>query len=201
MSTPLNRPDILLANSSCRPTSYSQGFTKPGKDLNGIYRAALLHGGPGIGKTTSAHIAAKMAGYTPLELNASDSRSKKLIENGANIDNRSLDGYFGGSSSGANVNAVGMEITSRTCLIMDEVDGMSAGDRGGVGALNALIKKTKVCCGSPPPVFQLLTLALDRFLSSALQTRLDRRSSSLSRRQHGMCRSASRRRRTSARGS
>ena len=27
---------------------------------------------------------------------------------------------------------------------MDEVDGMSAGDRGGVGALNALIKKSKV---------------------------------------------------------
>lgn len=27
---------------------------------------------------------------------------------------------------------------------MDEVDGMSAGDRGGVGALLALIKKTKV---------------------------------------------------------
>jgi hypothetical protein len=27
---------------------------------------------------------------------------------------------------------------------MDEVDGMSAGDRGGVGALNFLIKKTKV---------------------------------------------------------
>ena len=27
---------------------------------------------------------------------------------------------------------------------MDEVDGMSAGDRGGVGALNVLIKKSKV---------------------------------------------------------
>jgi len=27
---------------------------------------------------------------------------------------------------------------------MDEVDGMSAGDRGGVGALNAFIRKTKV---------------------------------------------------------
>lgn len=26
---------------------------------------------------------------------------------------------------------------------MDEVDGMSAGDRGGVGALNVLIKKSK----------------------------------------------------------
>ena len=29
-------------------------------------------------------------------------------------------------------------------MIMDEVDGMSAGDRGGVGAMNALIKKTKI---------------------------------------------------------
>jgi len=38
----------------------------------------------------------------------------------------------------------GMRVDSKTCLIMDEVDGMSAGDRGGVGALNALIKKTKV---------------------------------------------------------
>jgi hypothetical protein len=43
------------------------------------------------------------------------------------------------------VNATGVEITSKSCLIMDEVDGMSAGDRGGVGALAALIKKTRVC--------------------------------------------------------
>jgi len=38
----------------------------------------------------------------------------------------------------------GIRVGTRTCLIMDEVDGMSAGDRGGVGALNFLIKKTKV---------------------------------------------------------
>ena len=37
-----------------------------------------------------------------------------------------------------------VRVDSRTCLIMDEVDGMSAGDRGGVGALNGLIKKTRV---------------------------------------------------------
>ena len=43
------------------------------------------------------------------------------------------------------LNAAGVEITSRSCLIMDEVDGMSAGDRGGVGALAALIKKSRVC--------------------------------------------------------
>lgn len=46
-------------------------------------------------------------------------------------------------------NAAGVAITDKTCLIMDEVDGMSAGDRGGVGALVALIKKTKVCLQAP----------------------------------------------------
>jgi hypothetical protein len=41
--------------------------------------------------------------------------------------------------------ATGFSVSNKSVLIMDEVDGMSAGDRGGVGALNALIKKTKVC--------------------------------------------------------
>jgi replication factor C subunit 1 len=38
---------------------------------------------------------------------------------------------------------------------MDEVDGMSAGDRGGVGALNALIKKTRVRL-TIPIIFNIL---------------------------------------------
>ena len=41
-------------------------------------------------------------------------------------------------------NSFGVTITDKSCLIMDEVDGMSAGDRGGVAALNAMIKKSKV---------------------------------------------------------
>jgi hypothetical protein len=31
-----------------------------------------------------------------------------------------------------------------SCIVMDEVDGMSAGDRGGMAELIQLIKKTKV---------------------------------------------------------
>ncbi|KAG2121607.1 replication factor RFC1 C terminal domain-containing protein [Suillus clintonianus] len=117
------------------------GFKKPGKNAMNVYRAVMITGPPGIGKTTSAHLCAKLEGFTPIELNASDARSKKLVESGMNISNLSLDGWMGGNDA---TNAAGVRITDKTCLIMDEVDGMSAGDRGGVGALNALIKKTKI---------------------------------------------------------
>ncbi|KAH9483192.1 Replication factor C subunit 1, partial [Psilocybe cubensis] len=123
------------------PTSLKCGFKKPGKNGLNLYRAVLITGPPGIGKTTSAHLCAKLEGFTPIEMNASDTRSKKLVENGMNINNTSLDGFVKGASE---TNSLGVLITDKSCLIMDEVDGMSAGDRGGVGALNALIKKTKI---------------------------------------------------------
>lgn len=45
----------------------------------GGFRAALLSGPPGIGKTTMSVLICKELGYTYVELNASDSRSKKSI--------------------------------------------------------------------------------------------------------------------------
>ena len=55
-------------------------FKKPGKDGMNVFRAVMITGPPGIGKTTSAHLCARLAGFTPVELNASDARSKKLVE-------------------------------------------------------------------------------------------------------------------------
>ncbi len=56
------------------------GFKKPGKTGMNMFRAVLITGSPGIGKTTSAHLCAQLEGYTPIEMNASDTRSKKLVE-------------------------------------------------------------------------------------------------------------------------
>jgi replication factor C subunit 1 len=67
-------------DSFCRPKSVKSGFKKPGKNGMNVYRAVLITGPPGIGKTTSAHMVAKLEGFTPIELNASDARSKKLVE-------------------------------------------------------------------------------------------------------------------------
>jgi replication factor C subunit 1 len=55
-------------------------FKKPGKNGMNVFRGVMITGPPGIGKTTSAHLCAKLAGFTPIELNASDARSKKLVE-------------------------------------------------------------------------------------------------------------------------
>ncbi|KAJ5173581.1 uncharacterized protein N7500_001512 [Penicillium coprophilum] len=115
-------------------------FKKGGKDGSGIYRAVIIHGPPGIGKTTAAHLVAKLEGYDIVETNASDTRSKKLVESSTLgvLDTTSLQGYFAGQ---------GKQVESgkkKLVLIMDEVDGMSAGDRGGVGAVAAIVKKSKI---------------------------------------------------------
>jgi replication factor C subunit 1 len=75
-----------------------------------------------------------------LESNASDTRSKKLVESGLSevLNNNSLLGYF--ASEGKEIDKHKKKIV----LIMDEVDGMSAGDRGGVGALAKVCKKTDI---------------------------------------------------------
>lgn len=122
------------------PKNKKYNFQRRGADGMGGERAIIVSGPPGIGKTTAAHLAATLEGYDVLESNASDSRSKKLVENGVSdvMNNTSLLGYFAGD--GKNVDATKKKIV----LIMDEVDGMSAGDRGGVGALAKFCKKTEI---------------------------------------------------------
>lgn len=102
------------------------------------FRAALLSGPPGVGKTTAAHLVAESLGYDVIEMNASDVRSKKLLDSkvGGMLNNTSVMGFFSNNDTvSANNN--------KFCIIMDEVDGMSGGDRGGVGQLAAFARKTQ----------------------------------------------------------
>ena len=122
------------------PKNQRKDFKLPGKDGSGTFRAVIIHGPPGIGKTTAAHVVAKAEGYDIVETNASDTRSKKLMEQSLRgiLDTTSLMGYF----SKGDQKVEGSK--KKMVLIMDEVDGMTGSDRGGVGALAKVCKTSAI---------------------------------------------------------
>ncbi|XP_042444367.1 replication factor C subunit 1-like isoform X1 [Zingiber officinale] len=117
-----------------------------GKKLSdsGSKKAVLLSGSPGIGKSTSAKLVSQMLGFQAVEVNASDSRGK--------ADTKIVKGVGGNTSNSIKELVSNVALDSgldwskppKSVLIMDEVDGMSAGDRGGVADLIASIKISKI---------------------------------------------------------
>ena len=119
-----------------KPTSLHQviGHAQQAKDLLTWLRqfeplkskAALLTGPPGIGKTTTAHLVCKEAGYDVVEFNASDARSATAI--------RDILEKAGKST------ALGATANTRRVIILDEVDGMSSSDRGGLAEITRFLR-------------------------------------------------------------
>ena len=83
-------------------------------------KVALLHGPPGLGKTTLAHIVARHAGYKVVEMNASDDRSVEAFK-------KNLE-------SATQMRSVMSEDRRPNCLIIDEIDGAPA------ATINLLVK-------------------------------------------------------------
>lgn len=109
-------------------------------DDGGFYKAVLLSGPPGVGKTTTVSLVCKELGFDMVEFNASDTRNKTLIKNqiGELLTTNSLSGYAKGDTRK-------QAITKKHVLVMDEVDGMAGNeDRGGLQELINLIKSTAV---------------------------------------------------------
>lgn len=105
---------------------------------NGPWKAALLSGPPGIGKTTTATLVARESNRDVIELNASDARSKKALTEALG-DLSGTHAFSFGNANGKKNNTA-----RKRCIIMDEVDGMGAGDRSGISELIQMIKKAKV---------------------------------------------------------
>jgi len=106
----------------------------PGKE-NAQAKSVLLSGPPGIGKTTLATLMSREKGYEVLELNASDTRSKKAVSE--ELADVVLSRAIGGDGK-----------TKKRLVIMDEVDGMGGSDRGGIPELIKVIKAslTPIVC-------------------------------------------------------
>ncbi|CAG9136425.1 unnamed protein product [Plutella xylostella] len=109
-------------------------------DDGAFYKAALLSGPPGVGKTTTVSLVCKELGFDAVEFNASDTRNKTLIKGqiGELLTTNSLSGYARGDTGK-------QAVSKKHVLVMDEVDGMAGNeDRGGLQELISLIKTTAV---------------------------------------------------------
>ena len=106
-------------------------------------KALLLHGGPGIGKTTIVHSFANTLKYEIFEMNASDLRNKSSMDEKLRpvLEQTSL-------------------FKKNKLILVDEVDGLSGmKDRGGASELERLIEK------SPYPIICVANDAWSQKLS------------------------------------
>ncbi|MFB6107038.1 MAG: replication factor C large subunit [Halobacteriaceae archaeon] len=93
-------------------------------------RAVILHGSPGVGKTSAAYAVANDMGWDAVEVNASDSRTADEVERlvGRAAVNTTL-----GSGS-----------TRRQVVVVDEADNFHGNvDRGGASAVTRVVKEAE----------------------------------------------------------
>ena len=99
-------------------------------------RVAVLRGPPGVGKTTSVEALAREMGWSIIEMNASDQRTGKALEDvalrGSMFETFADDGSFTRSTEGG-----------RKLIVLDEADNFYGNhDKGAMPVVNALIKGT-----------------------------------------------------------
>ena len=99
-----------------------------------IKRGLYIYGNSGSGKTTFVINLLNSLGYDPIKYDAGDIRSKSVIET---ITKHNM--------SNKNVMSMFQSKIKKIVIVMDEIDGMNNGDKGGINSLTKIMrpKKTK----------------------------------------------------------
>lgn len=131
----LNVTAILEREKECLQLQhYVESFYKLRTPTKAQKRGLYLFGKSGIGKTSFVKRTLMELNYDVITYDAGESRNKSIIET---ISNSNL--------SSVNILSSLHKSQKRIVLVMDEIDGMNNGDRGGITSLIKLIrtKKTK----------------------------------------------------------
>lgn len=120
------RPSTLAevrGNNKARDT-----FREWAESWDDHQESVILHGSPGVGKTSAAHALANDMGWTTIELNASDQRTADVIER-----------FAGGAAMNQSLSGTGRQL-----VILDEADNIHGNaDRGGARVITRLAKETR----------------------------------------------------------
>ena len=123
------RPDTLSAvrgNDKAR-----DAFEEWGRTWDDHRDAVILHGSPGVGKTSAAHALASDMGWETVELNASDQRTADQIER-----------FAGRAARNETLGGDATDEGGRQLVIVDEADNIHGNyDRGGAQAITKLVKE------------------------------------------------------------
>jgi SpoVK/Ycf46/Vps4 family AAA+-type ATPase len=109
---------LLSFDTECKNTSFKKG----------IY----IYGAPGCGKTDFVMRLLKDMNYDIIKYDTSDIRNKAVIET-----------LTSNNISKHNVLHMMMRVQKKIVVVMDEIDGMNNGDKGGITALIKLIRQKK----------------------------------------------------------
>jgi|UniRef100_A0A6C0IRJ4 DNA polymerase III delta prime subunit len=109
---------LLNFDNSMNDISYKRGF--------------YIYGSPGSGKTKFVLDAIREIGYDVIKYDAGDVRNKNLI-----------DTITSSNIASQNVLQMMEKKKKRIVILMDEIDGMNNGDKGGINALIKLIRQKK----------------------------------------------------------
>jgi hypothetical protein len=124
----LDRED-LINDFKSKITNFEQN-----KDSLNIKRGFYIYGNAGSGKSMLINNILKELNYDIINYNASDVRNKSIIET---ITKHNM--------SENNVMTMFKQKSRKICIVMDEIDGMNNGDKGGINSLIKIVrpKKTK----------------------------------------------------------
>lgn len=106
-------------------------FEKNHKNTN-FKKGFYIYGSSGVGKTTFVIDILKKLNYDVIHYDAGDVRNKALVENIAS-----------NNISSCNVLDMMHKRVKKIAIVMDEIDGMNSGDKGGLTSLIKLIRQKK----------------------------------------------------------
>jgi hypothetical protein len=128
----LNMNQILNREETAREMrQFLLDFEKNKKQLQ-IKRGIYVYGEPGTGKTTFVVQLLKEMGYDVIKYDAGDIRNTQVIENIAKQ-----------NMSNQNILSIFRKQVQHIAIVMDEIDGMNSGDKGGIKSLIKLIRPKK----------------------------------------------------------